>query len=101
MLQNNLKDTQEEEPRKEKKNQVRFVSLYEETTLDDQARETSLNARGKKALVSESRSIQRTSPKHMHRSHCERNFTGYIDKREGLQVGQPENREKRMEKKRE
>ena len=75
--------------------------LYEETTLDDQARETSLNVTGKKAFVSESRLIQRTSPKHMRRSHCERNFTGYIDKRAGLQVGQPENGEKRMEKKRE
>lgn len=43
--------------------------------------------RGKKA-----RSIlpPPASPKHMHRPCCERNFTGYIDKRAGSQVGRPE-----------
>lgn len=38
---------------------------------------------------SEVDSASSCSPKHIHRPRCERNFTGYIDKRAGSQVGQP------------
>lgn len=38
---------------------------------------------------SEVDSASSCSPKHIHRPRCERNFTGYIDKRAGSLVGQP------------
>lgn len=55
----------------------------------------------RKREESEVDSASSCSPKHMHRPCCERNFTGYIDKRAGSQVGLEVGRKRRGTRKNE
>lgn len=63
-----------------------FFFFHREQRGDHPSKRTSVD---RKREESEVDSASSCSPKHMHRPCCERNFTGYIDKRAGSQVGRP------------